>query len=68
MEGATEVEPAALLAQLSDGGRLVCILGGDASAKAMLYTRTGEDAGGRPVFDSAASVLPGFARVPAFAF
>jgi protein-L-isoaspartate(D-aspartate) O-methyltransferase len=68
MEGATEIEPGPLLRQLSDRGRLVCILGGDASAKAMLYTRSGEDVGGRPVFDAAAGVLPGFAKPPAFAF
>ena len=67
MEGATEVEPEQLR-QLSDGGRLVCILGGDPSAKAMLYTRSGEDVGGRPVFDAPAGVLPGFAKPPAFAF
>jgi protein-L-isoaspartate(D-aspartate) O-methyltransferase len=68
LEGATEVEPDALLRQLSDGGRLVCILGGDPSAKAMLYTRSGDDTGGRPVFDAAAGVLPGFAKPRAFAF
>jgi protein-L-isoaspartate(D-aspartate) O-methyltransferase len=68
MEGATEVVPDALLRQLSDGGRLVCVLGGDQAAKAMFYVRSGEDVGGRPVFDAAAGVLPGFAKVPAFSF
>jgi protein-L-isoaspartate(D-aspartate) O-methyltransferase len=68
IEGGSEVEPDALLRQLSDGGRLVCILGGDPSAKAMLYTRSGADVGGRPIFDAAAPVLPGFAKPPAFAF
>jgi protein-L-isoaspartate(D-aspartate) O-methyltransferase len=68
MQGATEVEPERLLRQLSDRGRLVCVLGGDPSAKAMLYTRSGEDVGGRPVFDAHAGVLPGFAKPPAFAF
>jgi protein-L-isoaspartate(D-aspartate) O-methyltransferase len=68
MEGATEVMPDALLRQLGDGGRLVCILGGDQAAKAMLYVRSGEDVGGRAVFDAAAGVLPGFAKVPAFSF
>jgi protein-L-isoaspartate(D-aspartate) O-methyltransferase len=68
MQGASEVEPESLLAQLGDRGRLVCILGGDASAKAMLYTRSGDDVGSRPVFDAAAGVLPGFAKPPAFAF
>lgn len=68
VEGATEVEPEALLGQLSDGGRLVCIQGGGPAGKAMLYTRSGDDIGERTVFDAAAGVLPGFARAPAFAF
>lgn len=68
LEGATEVVPESLLDQLSDGGRLVCVLGGDPAAKAMLYLRSGDDVGGRAVFDVAAHVLPGFARPPAFAF
>lgn len=68
LEGATEIEPDALLGQLSDGGRLVCILGGDPSAKAMLYTRSGDDTSGRPIFDAAAGVLPGFTKPRVFAF
>ncbi len=68
VEGATEVVPETLLRQLSDGGRLLCILGGDAAAKVMLYLRSGNDIGGRAVFDAAAPVLPGFARPLAFAF
>jgi protein-L-isoaspartate(D-aspartate) O-methyltransferase len=68
LEGSTEVVPQALCAQLKDGGRLVCVLGSGPSAKAMLYRRSGEDVGGRPVFDAAAPLLPGFAKVPVFAF
>jgi protein-L-isoaspartate(D-aspartate) O-methyltransferase len=68
VEGATEVVPETLLRQLADGGRLVCVLGGDPAAKAMLYMRSGADIGGRAVFDAAAHVLPGFVRPPAFAF
>jgi protein-L-isoaspartate(D-aspartate) O-methyltransferase len=68
MEGATEIVPQALLGQLSDGGRLTCVLGGDPAAKAMVYLRTGDDIGGRAVFDAAAAVLPGFVKPPAFAF
>jgi protein-L-isoaspartate(D-aspartate) O-methyltransferase len=68
VEGATEVVPDALLRQLSDGGRLVCVLGGDPAAKAMLYRRSGADVGGRAVFDAAAPVLPGFVKPAAFAF
>lgn len=68
VEGATEVVPETLLRQLSDGGRLLCVLGGDPAAKAMLYRRCGDDVGGRAVFDAAAPVLPGFTRPLAFAF
>lgn len=68
VEGATEIAPETLLRQLSDGGRLVCVLGGDQAAKVMLYRRSGADTGGRAVFDAAAPVLPGFVRPPAFAF
>jgi hypothetical protein len=34
----------------------------------MLYRRSGEDFGGRPIFDAAAPLLPGFAKPPVFAF
>jgi protein-L-isoaspartate(D-aspartate) O-methyltransferase len=68
LEGATEVAPHALCRQLKDGGRLVCVLGSGPDAKAMLYRRSGDDIGARPVFDAAAALLPGFAKAPEFAF
>ena len=68
LEGATEMAPQALFHQLKAGGRLACVLGSGPSAKAMLYRRSGEEVGGRPIFDAAAAVLPGFAKPPAFAF
>jgi len=34
----------------------------------MLYCRSGQDLGGRPVFDAGAPILPGFAKAPTFAF
>ena len=68
LEGATEMVPQALCRQLKDGGRLVCVLGSGPAAKAMLYRRSGEEVGGRAIFDAAAAVLPGFAKPPAFAF
>ena len=68
LEGATEFPPEAFLPQLRDGGRLACILGGGPGAKAMLYFRSGDDLGGRSVFDASAAVLPGFVKTPAFAF
>jgi len=68
LEGATDVVPHALCRQLKDDGRLVCVLGSGPGAKAMLYRRSGEDFGERPIFDAAAPLLPGFAKQPVFAF
>jgi protein-L-isoaspartate(D-aspartate) O-methyltransferase len=68
LEGATEVEPQAFCSQLKDGGRLLCILGASPGTKAMLYRRSGEEMGGRAIFDASAALLPGFAKLPAFAF
>jgi protein-L-isoaspartate(D-aspartate) O-methyltransferase len=68
LEGATEVVPEAFLPQLRGGGRLVCVLGTGPAARAMLYCRSGEELGGRPVFDANAALLPGFAKPPIFAF
>jgi protein-L-isoaspartate(D-aspartate) O-methyltransferase len=55
VEGAAETALEALFAQLKDGGRLVCVLGG-------------KQTGGRPLFDATAPVLPGFAKRPEFSF
>jgi len=68
LEGATEIEPQGFLSQLREGGRLVCVLGSSPGAKAMLYCRSGDELGGRPIFDAAAGLLPGFVKAPAFAF
>jgi protein-L-isoaspartate(D-aspartate) O-methyltransferase len=68
LEGATEGPPEAFLGQLKEGGRLVCILGTGPGSKAMLYCRSGDELGGRPIFDATAAVLPGFAKAPVFAF
>ena len=68
LEGATEIPPETFLSQLKEGGRLVCVLGGGPGAKAMLYCRSGDELGGRPIFDATAAVLPGFAKTPVFAF
>ncbi len=68
LEGATEIVPQAFLSQLKEGGRLVCVLGSAPGAKAMLYCRIGREMGGRPIFDAAAALLPGFAEAPVFAF
>jgi protein-L-isoaspartate(D-aspartate) O-methyltransferase len=68
LNGATEIVPQTLLRQLKDGGRLVGVLSSGPAGKAMLYCRSGEETGGRPIFDAAAPVLLGFVKPPAFAF
>jgi protein-L-isoaspartate(D-aspartate) O-methyltransferase len=68
LEGAVEFPPEEFLPQLRDGGRLACILGGGPGAKAMLYFRSGDDLGGRSIFDASAAVLPGFVKTPTFVF
>ena len=68
LEGATEIAAENYLAQLKDGGRLVCVLGGGPDAKAMLYSRSGDELGGRAIFDANAALLPGLAKKPVFAF
>ena len=68
LQGATEVEPQALFAQLRDGGRLVCVRDRGAPGTVVLYRRAGDDVSGWPSFDASASVLPGFSAAPAFVF
>jgi protein-L-isoaspartate(D-aspartate) O-methyltransferase len=67
LQGSAEVIPPALFDQLKNGGRLVGVLG-RGQGKAMFYRRAEGDFSGRPVFDAAASALPGFAKPPEFVF
>jgi protein-L-isoaspartate(D-aspartate) O-methyltransferase len=68
LDGASEIVPKALLRQLKPGGRLVGVLGTMPLGKAMLYCSVGGECGGRPIFDAAAPLLPGFAAPAAFVF
>ena len=70
LNGATEIEPTMLYRQLKDGGRLVALKGRAPVGKAMLYRALGHegDVGGRPIFDAAAPLLPGFAEQATFVF
>ena len=68
LDGAAEVVPDALGRQLSADGRLLCVIGRGAAGKAMIYHRIEGHMVGRPIFDAAASFLPGFAAPPAFVF
>jgi len=68
LEGASGVVPQALLGQLKEGGRLVCVLGAGPAGKAMLYHARAGEFSGRPIFNAAAPLLPGFAETPEFVF
>ena len=68
LEGASEVVPHDLHGQLKEGGRLVCVLGHGPAGKAMLFRSLEGELSGRPIFDAAAPVLPGFTKAPEFVF
>ncbi len=68
LNGAVEVVPESLSAQLAEHGRLVCVLRQGPVGKGVLYHRSAGALSGRAVFDAAAPLLPGFARPPAFTF
>jgi protein-L-isoaspartate(D-aspartate) O-methyltransferase len=68
MQGATEIAPDALLAQLADGGRLLAIVGSGPVRKATIYRAAGQNITAQPLFDAAAPLLPGFSKAPAFVF
>jgi len=67
LSGATEIVPADLARQLKDGGRIACVLG-SAPGMAMVYRCMHGEISGRPVFNAAAPVLPGFSATPEFVF
>jgi protein-L-isoaspartate(D-aspartate) O-methyltransferase len=68
LNGATEIVPEALGAQLKPAGRLVGIHGGSAAAKGTIYHMVEGRLVGRPIFDGAAPLLPGFAAPLSFVF
>jgi protein-L-isoaspartate(D-aspartate) O-methyltransferase len=68
VEGRCEAAPHRLLAQLADGGRLVCVQGQARAARGIVYRCAQGDASGMPQFDAAAPLMPGFAEPKAFVF
>jgi protein-L-isoaspartate(D-aspartate) O-methyltransferase len=68
LNGATEVAPERLFAQLSEGGRLVGVFARSKPARATIVTRAPGDLGHRALFDAAAPVLVGLEQVPGFVF
>ena len=68
LDGAIEVMPDAFGRQLKPNGRLAAVFGQGPAAKAMIYRSIEGHLVGRPIFDAAAPLLPGFAAPPAFVF
>ena len=68
IEGAVEVVPEALKAQLSNGGRLAAVVRDKGVGRATLFERDGDLVGRRQVFDAATPVLRGFAAERGFVF
>lgn len=68
INGAVDLRPEALLQQLAEGGRLVCVRGRGRAARATLYVRSGDAFGERALFDAAAPVLAPFVQEPGFTF
>lgn len=58
--------PVELSALMADGGKLVVVEGFGRAGRVMLYRRTGNVVGGRPVFDAAAAELAEFRQLQAF--
>jgi len=67
VEGAAEQVPAALLAQLKEGGRIACLFMEGALGICRIGLKRGNSVTWRHAFNASAPVLPGFAAEPAFA-
>ncbi|WP_114946799.1 protein-L-isoaspartate O-methyltransferase family protein [Microvirga calopogonii] len=68
VNGSVEVRPEALLQQLAEGGRLVCVKGRGRAARATIYVRSNDAIGERSLFEAAAPLLAPFVQAPGFTF
>lgn len=69
IEGGISEEPATLLAQLSEGGRLLAVeMRKGPVGVARLWEKQGASVSSRILFDAGVKVLPGFAPQPGFVF
>ena len=68
LDGAVEQVPAALLAQLADGGRMVGVLAERGVGRATLWIKSGDAVSHRVLFDATVAPLPGFAAPAQFVF
>ena len=70
VNGAIEIEPTSLLAQLADGGCLIAIVNkpGEVNGQAVRYDASNGVIGRRALFNATAAVLEGMAALPVFEF
>ncbi len=68
VNGAIEVRPTALLAQLAEGGRLVAVVKSGAQGHATVFLKEKGQVGSRTGFDADAQILPGFREKVGFVF
>ena len=68
IEGAIEHLPAAIVAQLAEGGRLISVEGTGLAGSARISVKHDGQVSGRSVCNVSARVLPGFERAVEFVF
>jgi protein-L-isoaspartate(D-aspartate) O-methyltransferase len=68
LQGAVEVVPEHLFAQLKDEGRLAAVVQSGPIGRAMLHVRAAGVVSRRPLFDAGAAPLPGFEAPRGFVF
>lgn len=69
VNGAVSEAPAALTAQLAEGGRMVVVVRGeDGVGVVRLFRRAGAAVSSRPLFETLPALLPGFEPKPVFRF
>ncbi|WP_454916403.1 protein-L-isoaspartate O-methyltransferase family protein [Xanthobacter sediminis] len=68
IEGAVEVIPDRLFAQLKEGGRLVAVVGHGGAGRASIFTKIAGKPSERVAFNAAIPPLPGFKAAPRFVF
>jgi len=68
VNGAIEIRPEKLLAQLAEGGRLVAVFQHDAQGHAVVYLNERGRVGRRLAFDASAAVLNAFREPAGFVF
>lgn len=68
IEGAVEMIPEALIEQMAEGGRLVCVRQAEGRSQGYLLTKAGGATGGREFCDAFTPLLPGFAAPRGFRF